>query len=228
MSSTSSSNQSSPTIISKLLSKVFTKNIIFSILSLSVLLLLITAVVIVRNTIEARDINASEEPNYNQHAQAHPDSHEHSDSQAHSDEWSADTKLVDLDEYVSSNQVSQNIIDKKQRVMLEPELIRFSAKLQDVVLPGEYQLVSDALSVWGITPLPNVGFSTYITTKQDNVLGVYIENEIAAQIKDHFNVNDVLQFQAYRLYNYAKGPRLLLVGVKALPENLKEQDLAQE
>lgn len=128
--------------------------------------------------------------------------------------WQQDSKSVDLDQYIASNQVSQNIIDKKQRVMLEPELIHFHGILQAPVTHSKASLVTDALAVWGISPLPEVAFSTYVRTPQGQVIAVYVENVIASHISTYYPVETVLEFQAYRLYNYAKGPRLLLVGVK--------------
>jgi hypothetical protein len=128
--------------------------------------------------------------------------------------WQQDSKVVDLDQYIASNQVSQNIIDKKQRVMLEPELISFYGVLQAPIANSKASLVIDALAVWGISPLPDVAFSTYIRTPQGQVIAVYVENTIAEHLSAHYPVESALEFQAYRLYNYAKGPRLLLVGVK--------------
>ena len=128
--------------------------------------------------------------------------------------WQQDSKSVDLDQYIANNQVSQNIVDKKQRVMLEPELINFHGILQAPIINSKASLVIDALAVWGISPLPEVAFSTYIRSPQGQVIAVYVENVIASHISSYYPVEAVLEFQAYRLYNYAKGPRLLLVGVK--------------
>ncbi|PHR84004.1 MAG: hypothetical protein COA59_08630 [Colwellia sp.] len=134
--------------------------------------------------------------------------------------WQQGSKSVDLDRYIASNQVSQNISDKKQRIMLEPELIHFHGILQAPITPSKASLVTDALSVWGISPLPEVAFSTYIRTPQSQVIAVYVENVIASHISSYYQPETVLEFQAYRLYNYAKGPRLLLVGVKPANETI--------
>lgn len=132
--------------------------------------------------------------------------------------WQQDSKIVDLDQYIANNQVSQNIVDKKQRVMLEPELINFHAVLQAPIASSKASLVTDALAVWGVSPLPEVAFSTYVRTPQGQVIAVYVENVIANHISTYYKPEAVLEFQAYRLYNYAKGPRLLLVGVKPVNE----------
>lgn len=134
--------------------------------------------------------------------------------------WQQDSKAVDLDQYIANNQVSQNIIDKKQRIMLEPELINFHGILQAPITSSKASLVIDALAVWGISPLPEVAFSTYIRSPQGQVIAVYVENVIASHISSYYPVEAVLEFQAYRLYNYAKGPRLLLVGVKPVNDTI--------
>ncbi|MCP4326524.1 MAG: hypothetical protein GY787_32780 [Alteromonadales bacterium] len=134
--------------------------------------------------------------------------------------WQEGSKTVDLDNYIANNQVSQNIKDKKQRVMLEPELITFHGVLQAPVNSTKADLVTDSLAVWGISPLPEVAFSTYIRSPQGQVIAVYVENTIANHISSYYQPETVLALQAYRLYNYAKGPRLLLVGVKPVEQEL--------
>jgi hypothetical protein len=134
--------------------------------------------------------------------------------------WQQGSKAVDLDSYIANNQVSQNIKDKKQRVMLEPELIRFHGILQTAVNSTKADLVTDSLAVWGISPLPEVAFSTYIRSPQGQVIAVYVENTVASHISSYYQPETVLELQAYRLYNYAKGPRLLLVGVKPVEQEL--------
>lgn len=133
--------------------------------------------------------------------------------------WQPDSKAVDLDEYIAANQVSQNIIDKKQRVMLEPELIDFTAAVQSQIKTTQAELVADALSVWGISPLPEVAFSLYLRSPNGEVIGVYVENTVAKYMQKNTKIDSDNAFQAYRLYNYAKGPRLLLVGVKEMSAN---------
>ncbi|MGL1958377.1 MAG: hypothetical protein OCD00_13780 [Colwellia sp.] len=142
--------------------------------------------------------------------------------------WGDESKTVDLDNYIASNQVSQNIVDKKQRVMLEPELINFYAVLQTQVKKSKAELVTDALSVWGISPLPEVGYSTYIRSLIGEVIAVYVENTIAKHITTSFTPEMIIELQAYRLYNYAKGPRLLLVGVKAVDKELVKKIKKQQ
>ncbi len=134
--------------------------------------------------------------------------------------WQEGSKTVDLDNYIANNQVSQNIKDKKQRVILEPELITFHGVLQAPVNSTKADLVTDSLAVWGISPLPEVAFSTYIRSPQGQVIAVYVENTIANHISSYYQPETVLELQAYRLYNYAKGPRLLLVGVKPVEKEL--------
>lgn len=134
--------------------------------------------------------------------------------------WQQGSKTVDLDSYIEANQINQEMIDKKQRLILKPELINFHSILQAPITPSKASLVTDSLAVWGISPLPEVAFSTYIRTPQGQVIAVYVENVIASHISTYYPVEAVLEFQAYRLYNYAKGPRLLLVGVKPVNDTI--------
>lgn len=136
--------------------------------------------------------------------------------------WHEGSKMVDLDNYIAKNQVSQNIIDKKQRVMLEPELINFHAAIQAPIQSSQAELVTDSLAVWGISPLPEVAFSTYVRSNDGQVIGVYVENAIASHLSQFYPVDSIIELQAYRLYNYAKGPRLLIVGAKPTTEAISQ------
>jgi hypothetical protein len=146
--------------------------------------------------------------------------------------WQQDSKTVDLDNYIAANQISQEMINKKQRLILKPELIDFHAILQAPVKLTKAELVADTLGVWGISPLPEVEYSTYIRTLSGKIIAVYVENTIAKHLNTSFAPEMTIELQAYRLYNYAKGPRLLLVGVKtadkALVKKIQQQQLKQQ
>ncbi|PCI53620.1 MAG: hypothetical protein COB45_10215 [Gammaproteobacteria bacterium] len=134
--------------------------------------------------------------------------------------WQQDSKVVDLDNYITANQISQEMKNKKHRLILKPELISFHAVLQTPVKATKAELVADTLGVWGISPLPEVAHSTYIRSLKGNVIAVYVENTIAEHLNTSFTPEMIIELQAYRLYNYAKGPRLLLVGVKTVDKAL--------
>lgn len=134
-----------------------------------------------------------------------------------------DSKTVDLDNYIAANQISQEMINKKQRLILKPELIDFHAILQAPVKLTKAELVADTLGVWGISPLPEVEYSTYLRTLSGKIIAVYVENTIAKHLSTSFTPEMTIELQAYRLYNYAKGPRLLLVGVKTVDKALVQK-----
>jgi len=135
-------------------------------------------------------------------------------------DWNQESKTVDLDNYIAKNQISQEMKDKKHRLILKPELIDFHATLQAPVKASKAELVADTLGVWGISPLPEVGYSTYLRTLKGDVVAVYVENTIAEHLMTSFTPEMIVELQAYRLYNYTKGPRLLLVGVKTVDKEL--------
>ncbi len=172
------------------------------ILSLVAVTLLFSASAFVWQT-----VNASSEESVTIHSKVNPS-------------WDQDSKSVDLDSYIEANQIDQDMIDKKQRLILKPELVHFHGVLQAPIASAQADLVADTLGVWGITPLPEVAFSTYIRTPQGQVIAVYVENTVASHISSNYPVETVLEFQAYRLYNYAKGPRLLLVGLRPTEERI--------
>lgn len=129
-----------------------------------------------------------------------------------------DYRQVNLVEFVDFNQMSEKMIKAKQRLMLKPEPISFTGVLKSRPKAGEFSLAYDALMLWQSdeTKLPKIGFSAFIGAIGDEnapVLGVYVVDRIA-DILNKLPMEQPLEFYALHLYNYTKGPRLLIVGVK--------------
>ena len=118
---------------------------------------------------------------------------------------------VVLPAFVSDNQISKNMADKKQRLMLKPEPIKFDGVLKSKPRPGEFSLAYDALQLWqGAGELPNIDHSAFVGTEGGPVLGVYVTHEAASMLKG------VQLDSPVTIYNYAKGPRLVIVAASSI------------
>lgn len=124
-------------------------------------------------------------------------------------------KQVNLVSFVNENQISQKMIEKKQRLMLKPSAIQFDAKLKARPKQGKYNLVYEALSLWGEGKMPNITHSGFIEASDGRVLSVYVSNQAEQQIRS-IPLGQPTNFYAIHIYNYAKGPRLIIVGAQAL------------
>lgn len=123
---------------------------------------------------------------------------------------------VMLSVFVDANQISQIMTDKKQRLMLKPEPIAFQAALMSEPKPGQFSLAYDALRLWqGEEELPDIDHSAFVGIEGGPVLGVYVTHE-AAKMLESIPLKTPATFYAMHIYNYAKGPRLVIVAVNAI------------
>lgn len=122
---------------------------------------------------------------------------------------------VVLSEFIDANQLSAQMIEKQQRLMLPPSTIQFDATLMAPPKAGHFSLVYDALNLWGDGDMPEVSHSAFVGAKDGRVIAVYVSKPAAQQLKS-LPQNELSHFYAVHIYNYAKGPRLVVIGAETL------------
>jgi hypothetical protein len=134
-------------------------------------------------------------------------------------------KKVVLTDFINVNQISLKMVKAKQRLMLPPSPIQFKAKLMQAPKPGKFSLVYDALQLWpSEQPLPEISHSAYLQADNKQVIAVYVSTAAAKQMQQLFseqksktetNAPINAHIYAMHIYNYAKGPRLVVIGAQA-------------
>lgn len=128
----------------------------------------------------------------------------------------ASYQSVELEEFARANHVSARMSKKKQRLMLKPTPVRFKAQLMSKPASGEFSLAYDALQLWGAeSELPNINHSAFVGLQAGPVLGMYVTQE-AADMLNGYGLNTPAMFYAMHIYNYSKGPRLVIVAVEPI------------
>ncbi len=128
---------------------------------------------------------------------------------------------IELGEFVSKHQLPKKMIEAKHRVILRPNAIQFSAKLMQAPQAGKYSLVYEMLQLWPSTqPLPEISHSAFLQAADGKVLSVYVSKVAAAQMQQLFDDSNAQQpigvhIYAMHIYNYAHGPRLVVIGAQA-------------
>lgn len=127
-------------------------------------------------------------------------------------------KQVELSDFFKENQISEKLAAEKKRVMLPPEAVQFKARLMSPPKPGQFSLVYDALGLWGredssSDERPEVTHSAFIGSESGPVLGMYLSSAAAKQLVP-LEVGSDLTVYAVHLYNYAGGPRLVVLGAE--------------
>ncbi|MCO4759698.1 MAG: hypothetical protein KC477_16875, partial [Oceanospirillaceae bacterium] len=120
---------------------------------------------------------------------------------------------VVLNEFIDANQLSAKMIEKQQRLMLPPSTIQFDATLMALPKAGHFSLVYDALNLWGDGDMPEISHSAFVGAKDGRVIAVYVSRSAAHQLKS-LPQNQLSHFYAVHIYNYAKGPRLVVIGAE--------------
>lgn len=128
---------------------------------------------------------------------------------------------VQLHHFINNNQIPEKLAREKKRVMLPPAAIQFDAMLMQTPKPGQFRLVHDALALWDTqnqTPLPKVDHSTFLQATDGRVISVYVSNKAAIQLKKIAGntLPTACHIYAIHIYNYAKGPRLVVIGATAV------------
>jgi len=124
---------------------------------------------------------------------------------------------VVLSEYVERNRVSEKMEKKQQRLMIKPKLVTFNSTLVSIPKPGEFSLAYDALSLWQSNQaMPVIDHSAFVGDRKNGpVIGVYVTQE-AAKMLNSLELDKPAAFYALHIYNYAKGPRLVIVAAESL------------
>lgn len=142
------------------------------------------------------------------------------DTQRHTDQ---PFESINLTHFIDNNQIPTDMAAAKKRVMLPPSAIQFDATLLQPPKPGEFTLVYDALSLWqSDAPMPNVDHSAFLQADDNRVIGVYVSSAAAEQLKviASHAMNKPIKSHIYavHIYNYAKGPRLVVLGASDLTQ----------
>ena len=132
-------------------------------------------------------------------------------------------KSIQLSDFIDTNQVSAEMAAAKSRFMLPPSAIQFDATLLQPPKPGKFSLVYDALSLWqSDAPLPTVDHSAFLQTDDERVIAVYVSSVAAEQLKaiaaQNIKLPQKSHIYAIHIYNYAKGPRLVVIGASSMTQ----------
>jgi len=114
---------------------------------------------------------------------------------------------VDLDQFIETERTA----DKGKKVIRMGKPIIFEASLKQYPHKREMSYVFTALELSRFDPLPEVEYRMFVESKGGVIHPVYVENQLVQRIKDQLKEGDSTAFVGYHLYNYTKGPAILIV-----------------
>lgn len=119
----------------------------------------------------------------------------------------ADFTQINLKEYIDNS----SLRFKDNREIIVPKPVSFKAKIMSLPEKRKVSYIYTALDLVGVNPLPEVNHRMFLAASEEQVIPVYVEDVIAAQIVQHLKVDSSYQFLAYHVYTYKKGPALMIV-----------------
>ena len=70
-----------------------------------------------------------------------------------------------------------------------------------------------ALSLMQVEPLPKVSHRMFVESAEGSVIPVYVEDAVVREIKAKVAVDTQANFAGYHVYNYSKGPAIVVDSV---------------
>ncbi len=125
---------------------------------------------------------------------------------------------IDIDHYVATQRPSE----AGTTVMIKPRPVSFSAAVKQYPRSREVTYLYTVLDFFPLDPRPEVGHRMFVTTPQGHIMPLYVEGSLVDKIKHQLSEGgDYVAFYGYHVYNYSKGPAILVTGfatVQALAE----------
>lgn len=97
-----------------------------------------------------------------------------------------------------------------QRIVLRPENLSFVAVLEDLPAPQRAEYLTSVLHMMQASEVPEVRQRIVLRYGDERFLTAYIESEVARRLEETAKVGERRRFYALHVYNYSKGPALLI------------------
>ncbi|MEM7173181.1 MAG: hypothetical protein AAF530_23660 [Pseudomonadota bacterium] len=118
----------------------------------------------------------------------------------------SDATAVDLDNFIATQQPTM----PGTRTILPPGRVSFVAVLKSQPELIKVQYLFEALAVMQIEPLPKVSHRIFVESAEGTIIPVYVEDKAVPLIKDKVATESQASFVGYHVYNYSKGPAIVV------------------
>lgn len=98
-----------------------------------------------------------------------------------------------------------------QRIILNPYPVSFTAKLEALPRAQKADYLNKAMGMMQMSQPPQVSRAVLLGHGADGKLPAYIEDAAAARLVKEAKPGETRKFYAFHVYNYSKGPALVIV-----------------
>ena len=120
-------------------------------------------------------------------------------------------KMVNLDEYI----IQQRPMTEGTKVILNPAHIKIAARIKRHPEKRDVEYLYSALRMMQVVPLPKVNYRMFIESDEGQIIPVYVEDAIALQVSKKIPLDTRVLLKGYHVYNYSKGPAIVIESVEA-------------
>lgn len=115
-------------------------------------------------------------------------------------------QLIDLKDLVRKSRTEV----PGQRIIFAPSPIKFRATLASLPSPQKADYLLTALSMMKIATPPKVSQRIGLDYGGEQAMAAYIADDVAIRLGKEIKVGQALTFYAFHVYNYSRGPALLI------------------
>ncbi|WP_309386444.1 hypothetical protein [Cerasicoccus frondis] len=131
----------------------------------------------------------------------------------------ADFIRIELDDLIA-DAIAEVESFNGQKTIKAAVPVRFTARKKRDPEEKEMSYVYTALEVAGVTPLPDIQHRMFVESDNGEIIPVYVEKSAAEKLTADLPDEASAEFIGYHIYNYDKGPAILVVDF--LPAMSKE------
>ncbi len=107
-------------------------------------------------------------------------------------------------------------------VIFQPSPVRFGGRIKQEPHKRDTEYLYTALSFFPLDPEPKVSHRMFVETPGGHILPVYVEDSQVKGLKQLGEGTAVI-LSGWHVYNYSKGPAILIVGYERAPLAIREQ-----
>jgi len=116
---------------------------------------------------------------------------------------------IDIDAFVAE----QRSMTQGTTSLLPPSPVRFVARLKQYPQPRKVEYLYQVLEFFPMDPRPEVKHRMFVTTPGGHILPVYVDDKAVEAIRNGLKEGGAeASFYGYHMYNYSKGPAILVTG----------------
>ena len=121
-------------------------------------------------------------------------------------------RQVELDRFIESEKAMVNSpLAKGKKIIMLAAPVSFRASLKRHPEEKNMSYVYTALAVSRVDPMPVIEHRMFIESDAGNIIPVYVEKNAVPRINAELKEEQQALFRGYHVYNYAKGPAILVV-----------------